>query len=52
MKYETAIKAGEYLVVAHGTADEAARAKNILSTFKPTNVTDHVLESSAQTVAR
>ena len=50
--YETAIKAGEYLVVVHGTADETARAKNILSTFKPTNVTDHVLESSAQTVAR
>ncbi|HLJ13396.1 MAG TPA: general stress protein [Bryobacteraceae bacterium] len=50
--YETAIKAGEYLVVVHGTADEATRAMNILSTFKPTNVTDHVLEPSAQAVAR
>ena len=52
VSYETAIKAGEYLVVVHGTADEAARAKNILSTFKPTNVTDHVLQPSTQTVAR
>lgn len=50
--YETAIKAGEYLVVAHGTADEAARAKNILSTLKPNNVTDHVLVPAAQAVAR
>ena len=52
VNYETAIKAGEYLVVVHGTADEAARAKITLSTFKPTNVTDHVLESSAQAAAR
>ena len=52
VNYETAIKAGEYLVVVHGTADEAARAKNVLSTFQPTNVTDHVLEPSAHAVAR
>jgi uncharacterized membrane protein len=52
VNYETAIKAGEYLVVVHGTADDAARAKNVLSTFQPTNVTDHVLEPSAQAVAR
>ena len=50
--YETAIKAGEYLVVAHGTADEAAEAKNILSTLKPTGVTDHVLEPATQLATR
>jgi hypothetical protein len=33
--YETAIKAGQNLVVAHGTSAEAARAKDILSTLKP-----------------
>ena len=50
--YETAIKAGQYLVVAHGTAAEVAKARNILSTLKPTNVTDHVLEPASQAVAR
>jgi hypothetical protein len=40
------------LVLAHGAADEAARAKNILSTLKPNNVTDHVLEPAAQAVTR
>jgi uncharacterized membrane protein len=49
--YETAIKAGQYLVVAHGTSAEAAKARNILSTLKPTNVTDHSLQPAAQTVA-
>ena len=50
--YDTAIKAGKYLVVAHGTSDEAAKAKNILSTLKPTDVTDHVLEPAAPAVTR
>jgi hypothetical protein len=48
--YETAIKAGEYLVVAHGTSAEAAKAKNILSTLKPSDLTDRVLEPAAQAV--
>jgi hypothetical protein len=32
VEYESAVKAGEYLLVAHGTADEAAKAKSILQT--------------------
>lgn len=48
--YETAIKAGQYLVVAHGTSAEAAKARNILSTLKPTRVADHVLEPAVQAV--
>jgi uncharacterized membrane protein len=50
--YETAIRAGQYLVVAHGTSAEAAKAKNILSTLKPTQVTDQVLEPAMQAVTR
>ena len=42
--YETAIKAGNYVVVAHGTADEVAKARDILSTLKPSGLTEHVLE--------
>ena len=50
--YEADIKAGQYLVVAHGTAAEAAEARNILSTLKPSTLTDHVLEPAAQAVTR
>ena len=50
--YETAIKAGRYLVVAHGTSADAAKARDILSRFKPTDLTDHVLEPSIEAVAR
>jgi hypothetical protein len=49
--YETAIKAGQYLVVAHGTSAEADRARNILSTLKPTDLTDHVVEPAVQAAA-
>jgi hypothetical protein len=50
--YETALKAGKYLVVAHGTSAEAAKARNILSTLKPADLTDHVLEPALQAVTR
>jgi hypothetical protein len=49
--YETAIKAGQFLVVAHGTAAETAEARSILSTLKPTDLTDHILEPTANAVA-
>jgi len=51
VEYETAVKVGNYVVVAHGTADEAAKAKSILSTWKPSSVTDHVLEPTGAAVA-
>jgi uncharacterized membrane protein len=50
INYETAIKAGQFLVVAHGTAADAAKARSILSAFKPTRVTDHALEPALQPV--
>jgi hypothetical protein len=34
LKYEAAIKAGDYLVVAHGTADEVAKAREIIEGTK------------------
>jgi hypothetical protein len=34
MKYETAIKAGKYVLVAHGTADEVANARKIIENTK------------------
>ncbi len=52
VKYETALKAGKYLVVAHGTAAEAAKARDILSTLKPSELTDQVLEPDTEAVTR
>jgi hypothetical protein len=50
--YETAIKAGHFLVVAHGTSADAAKAKNTLSRLKSTDVTDHALEPALQAATR
>ena len=52
VEYEAAVKAGKYVVVAHGTASEAAKAREILNSSKPAQVTDHVLEPAMQTVTR
>ena len=49
--YESAIKAREYLVVAHGNVVEAAKARKIFGASKPAQVASHVLEPAAQAVA-
>jgi hypothetical protein len=41
IRYETALKADSFLVTAHGTADEIAQAKAILSTSNPTQLDVH-----------
>jgi hypothetical protein len=48
VRYETALKADKFLLVVHGTADEGAKAKEILSRTKSTEVTDHPLEAVPQ----
>ena len=45
--YESAVKAGKYVVVAHGTAQDVAKARDIMSTLKPSGLTDHPLEPAA-----
>jgi hypothetical protein len=44
IKYETALKADKFLVVAHGAAEEVARAKDIIATTHPVEVGVHGLE--------
>ena len=39
--YETALKADGFLIVAHGSVDEMARAKTILETMQPTRLDLH-----------
>jgi uncharacterized membrane protein len=41
VRYESAIKVDKYLVVAHGTAAEVARGKDILKIMKPVVLDEH-----------
>ena len=41
MQYETALKSDKFLVIAHGTADEVAKAKSILETTGAAQVAAH-----------
>jgi hypothetical protein len=41
LQYETAIKADGFLVMAHGSAPEMARAKDILATVNPATLQLH-----------
>jgi hypothetical protein len=41
VRYEVALKADKFLVVAHGTAEEIARAKDVIATTRPVEVGVH-----------
>lgn len=41
LRYETALKTDKFLLVAHGTAGEAARAKDIIATTHPVELGVH-----------
>jgi hypothetical protein len=41
IQYEAAVKADDFLVLAHGSAEEVARAKAILATIKPSSLDVH-----------
>jgi len=43
--YEEALKADKFLLLAHGTAEEVAKAKDILQTTNPMNLASHYSES-------
>jgi uncharacterized membrane protein len=47
LQYETALKADRFLVMAHGTAEEVARAKTILGTVNPLSLDVHAGANSA-----
>ncbi|HTS70914.1 MAG TPA: permease, partial [Terriglobia bacterium] len=48
LKYETAIKSDKFLLVAHGTAAEVAKARDILGTTRPAELSQHNLEAAKQ----
>jgi hypothetical protein len=41
LQYETAIKTGKYVLIAHGSAADAANAKDILNRTKPESIVQH-----------
>jgi hypothetical protein len=41
VKYETALKSDKFLLLAHGTADEVTKARDILQTTHPVEVAVH-----------
>jgi uncharacterized membrane protein len=51
VKYETAIKSDKFLVLAHGTADEVAKAKDIIQTTHPAEVALHIVERAKPAAA-
>jgi uncharacterized membrane protein len=50
LRYETAIKADKYLLVAHGTDAEIAKATEILKSTNPIELNDHVLRPASERV--
>ena len=51
VKYETAIKSDKFLVLAHGTANEVAKAKDIMQTTRPVEVALHIAERAQPAAA-
>src|SRR5215470_15248416 len=41
LKYEEQVKAGKYLVIAHGSADDVAKARQVLQGTGPTELNVH-----------
>lgn len=44
LRYEVALKGNKFLLETHGTAEDVARAKDILKTTHPSEMTVHVAE--------
>jgi len=47
LKYDSALKSGQYLVIVHGTEDDVRTAKNIILSTTPESVDEHHLEPVA-----
>jgi hypothetical protein len=52
IEYETAVKADDFLVMAHGAAEDMTRAKAILGTANPKRIDQYVGAKSAEAADR
>ena len=48
VKYDTALKANKFILIAHGTASEVAKAKDIIRTTNPVEINLHSMLSEAK----
>jgi hypothetical protein len=44
LQYEAALKADRFLLLAHGTVNEVAQAKDVLQTTQPLEINTHAAE--------
>jgi hypothetical protein len=51
LRYESEVKSNKFLLVAHGTIAEVAKAKEILKTTKPATLDEHSLGTPAPAAA-
>jgi hypothetical protein len=51
VKYETSLKAGKFLLIAHGTADEVQQARNVLQSAGAEEINVHQPPVEAMRVA-
>ena len=51
LQYETAIKSGKYVLVAHGTAEEVVKARDVLRTTSAAEVVHHPVTLSKDAAA-
>jgi len=45
LQYETALKSGKFVIIAHGTTEEVKHAREIIRSTQPDTLEDHHLES-------
>ena len=50
IQYELALKTDKFLLLVHGTATEVERAKEVIESTQPVNVTLHSTEMAGATV--
>ena len=51
IEYETSLKAGKFLLIAHGTADEVQKAREILQNSGAEQINVHQLPEQRERVA-
>jgi len=51
LQYETSLKAGNFMLVAHGTPDEVIRARTILTTSGASETQLHMADASVEVLA-
>jgi hypothetical protein len=51
VKYEAVLKTDQFLLIAHGTAAEVAKAKDIIATTHPVEYATHAGEAAAAAAA-